>query len=166
MLALPLYSDPYIVSQVTNLSLSAALSFSVFAILTLPLMQRFGTVGLVLANSGGMLVRIAFSLYFIYTYFHKLGRPLPSMVPHVAVISSFIAAFAGTMGSDAATDVNKLGEAVAHIGFGVLALITVLATIVICEGDFLQALSMITGMRRGLNGGAEGDGGKEKTKTS
>ena len=55
--------------EVGRLSLSAAVSFVVFALGTGPLMKGFGTVGLVVANCLGMLTRIGFSWGFIRRYF-------------------------------------------------------------------------------------------------
>ena len=141
-------------AEVAFLSLSAAASFLVFAGLTLPLMQAYGTIGLVLANSLGMLVRICFSLNFIRSYFKRPPEePLPDMFPHPAVLASFVAAFAGTMASDCGLEsLEDLGAVVPHVLFGVGALASLLTTVYFVEGEFLGDLKGIRRLALGRKG--------------
>ncbi len=160
--------------EVGALSLSAAASFAVFALATPPFMRALGTVGLVLANSLGMAVRILFSLAFIRRVFHRAGEPLPDLFPPPVVLAAFVAAFAGTLASDSGTDVGKLPQALLHVAFGALAFAGVAATVVIAEQDWLGDLRGIRRLAKGdvetvtitVDVGASGGGAKSKGRGS
>lgn len=141
--------------EVGALSLSAGASFLVFAGATLPLMRRLGTVGLVLANSLGMAARVLFSLGFIRRFFARAGEPVPDLFPSPLVCAAFVAAFAGTLASDAGTDVGDWRQALPHVAFGAVALAGVVATVVMAEGDWLADMRGIRRLARGEQGALE-----------
>jgi hypothetical protein len=149
--------------EVGALSLSAGASFALFALATVPLMQALGTVGLVLANSLGMAVRVLFSLDFIRRYFARTHEPLPDLFPCPLVLAAFVAAFAATLASDSGTDVGDWTQLLLHVGFGGMAFAGVASTVLMAEGDFLADLRGIRRLARGdvrqeEEGEGEGEG--------
>jgi oligosaccharide translocation protein RFT1 len=160
--------------EVGRLSLSAAVSFVVFALSTGPLMAGGGTVGLVLANCLGMLARIGFSWMFIRRYFSLVGEGgreggehkvsprggeeeegrregrMPDLFPRPVVLAAFGVAFGVTRVSDRAmVSVEEWRGVVRHVGVGGLCLAGVLGGIWWVERGFVRDLRGIRRLARG-----------------
>jgi len=167
--------------DVVRLGALAAVSFAVFAGLTFPFIRWHGTVGLVLANCAGMLVRILFSIHFVRAYFdgvvstrkqdggegHVSSMMLstrekqPDMFPHPVVLASFVAAFAATYASDKTlVSIDEVEPVLKHVVFGGMVFTGVLGSILWTEQDFFEDLKSI---RRLATGRREEAGSKAKS---
>jgi hypothetical protein len=137
-----------------SLSLSTGLSFLAFALLALPLMRHYGSVGLILANIIAMGCRVAYSLHFTQRYFAALPSSPPfhlhRLLPHPIVLSAFALAFTITRASDLRTpDVTALKPAVIHVGVGVACALLIVVSVGWKEREWIRDLATIRRIARG-----------------
>lgn len=113
---------------------------AIFLLASWQLTASFGAVGFILANCVNMTVRIGRSSYMIVTYLAAQRcpiNPLRTVWPSWLVVLAFAAALAVTKISEDVLCCSVKLKA-GHVGVGVLAILTVAATIFVAEKQFLR----------------------------
>eukprot|EP00611_Tribonema_gayanum_P021133 TRINITY_DN4008_c0_g1_i1.p2 TRINITY_DN4008_c0_g1~~TRINITY_DN4008_c0_g1_i1.p2 ORF type:complete len:419 (+),score=171.01 TRINITY_DN4008_c0_g1_i1:937-2193(+) len=143
-------------AQVSGLSLSLLGCFGVFAASAGPLMARYGTSGLVMANCLGMLFRIAYSARFIVRFFGS-PRPLLGALPHPAAALAFAGAAvaSGFSAAAAARAGNTPRAQLLHVCRGAAAFALLAAVCWATEKPFRARLRGL--LRRGSAEGTKVD---------
>ncbi|CAM9430217.1 unnamed protein product [Choristocarpus tenellus] len=179
-------------NQVEGMGAGLVASFVAFWAVVGPLMSRFGTRGLVMANTVGMACRVLCSSYFIRRYFCRdTGRctsqrtpggatgvggakPLEGLImgalPHPYVLgamglSFFVTGAFSSTGSGA--EMDAWGTAGRHLGIGVVCLGCVGRVFLVCERDFVGDLASLWAKRKpGVACTGEGDGDRHGSRLS
>lgn len=127
-----------------------------FALLALPLMQRIGTAGIVAANCGVMVVRIAYSANVTFLFFKRRGvrMQLLDSLPKLPLLISFLIGGLLTAGSEQHFINTKVigaglkAEGI-HIGFGGLVFFGVLVVIGMFErSNLMKARRLISDSKK------------------
>ncbi|CAN0369253.1 unnamed protein product, partial [Discosporangium mesarthrocarpum] len=155
-------------SQVGVIGASLSLSFAAFWVLVGPLMSRFGTCGLVMANTAGMGCRVLCSVAFIRGYFRGGGGgrgdthptqahegqrdclPPGEALPHPVVLAAMGASFMVTRAfspGEGKGEWDVIGVAT-HVGVGVLCLGLISGVFYVMEGAFLCEVAKLWAARK------------------
>ena len=136
--------------QLRRHNVSLIIFSALYIFLSVVLVKRYETVGLIIANCLNMLVRICYSLTFIHIRFkavanEKSNFSLMRALPNQMVIGAFVLSFVITKASAEFfyTPVADLYYSFAHIVIGAICFLGTLASIYVFEKDFIRNLRQI-----------------------